>query len=418
MCSERLDPSAGASPRPASRTFDRRGFLKVSAAGLLGVVMLGSSGIGRVFARAGSSPEPSLVAEFEQAAREYGVPVDLLLAMGYVNTRWEMPPPGANAYRMGDPHGWGSYGIMALVQNPYSDTLGEASRLTGIPTEVLVTDRAANIRGGAALLASSAGGYASGEPSDYFGAVAGRGLGAGASYTAVAGIGGGELYAEQVLETLQTGAAKRMLSGEMVTLPLRTPNLGSVYGWYTALSLVPGRRVELHCGQPGSHADRHYSHPRHPGYLRLCGRLVPDAGIRGFGPLRGPVSRWPDSPVRGRREHRLARRHLAHEPEVYMHRARGVLLRPHLVHRRDVPILGEAGCLPLRMVRHPDEPQAHSGPFRGLLYRVPGSLVVVGLLHGSRVVVCLKVECPAPAAAREARTSRTCQGWTDSEHWQ
>jgi hypothetical protein len=233
MCSERTDPSAGASSRSASRAFDRRDFLKISGAGLLGVILLGSAGLGRVFARAGTSPEPSLVAEFEQTAAEYGVPLDLLLAMGYVNTRWEMPAPEANAYRRGDPHGWGSYGIMALVQNPYSDTLGEASRLTGIPEEVLKTDRAANIRGGAALLASSAGGYASGEPSDYFGAVAGRGLGAGTSYTAVAGIGGGELYAEQVFETLQTGAAKRMLSGEMVTLPLRMPDPGSrsFYGW-------------------------------------------------------------------------------------------------------------------------------------------------------------------------------------------
>jgi hypothetical protein len=57
-------------------------------------------------------------------------------------------PPDANEYEEGSLHGWGSYGIMALVQNPYSDTLGEASRLTGIPEEELKTDRAANIRGG------------------------------------------------------------------------------------------------------------------------------------------------------------------------------------------------------------------------------------------------------------------------------
>lgn len=233
MCSECTDPSAEASPRSASRAFDRRDFLKLSGAGLLSVVLLGSAGLGEVFARAGSSPEPSLVAEFEQAAEEYGVPVGLLMAMGYVNTRWEMPPPEANAYRRGDLHGWGSYGIMALVQNPYSDTLGEASRLTGIPQEVLKTDRAANIRGGAALLASSAGRYASGDLSGYFGAVAGRGLGAGRSYAAVAGVGGGELYAEQVFGTLRTGASKRMLSGEMVSLPLRMPSPGirNVYGW-------------------------------------------------------------------------------------------------------------------------------------------------------------------------------------------
>ena len=233
MCSERTDPSSEASPRSASRAFDRRDFLKLSGAGLLGVVLLGSVGLGKVFAQAGLSPEPSLVAEFQQAAEEYGEPVELLMAMGYVNTRWEMPPPEASAYRRGDLHGWGSYGIMALVQNPFSDTLGEASRLTGIPQEVLKTNRAANIRGGAALLASSAGGYASGEPSDYFGAVVGRGLGAGKSYIAVAGIGGGELYAEQVFGTLQTGASKRMSSGEMISLPFRTPNSGiqNIHGW-------------------------------------------------------------------------------------------------------------------------------------------------------------------------------------------
>ena len=232
MCSERTDPPADASPRSASRAFDRRDFLKLSGAGLLGVVLLGSGGLGKVFAQAGPSPEPSLVAEFERAAEEYGVPVELLMAMGYVNTRWEMPPPGASAYRRGDLHGWGSYGIMALVQNPYSDTLGEASRLTGIPREVLKTDRAANIRGGAALLASSAGGYASGL-SGYFGAVVGRGLGAGRSYTAVAGIGGGELYAEQVFGTLRTGAYRRMSSGETVSLPFRTPDTGirNIHGW-------------------------------------------------------------------------------------------------------------------------------------------------------------------------------------------
>jgi hypothetical protein len=233
MCSERTDSSAEASPRSTTRVFDRRDFLKLSGAGLLGVVLLGSVGLGKVFAQAWPSPVPTLVAEFEQAGEEYGVPVELLMAMGYVNTRWEMPPPEASAYRRDDLHGSGSYGIMALVQNPYSDTLGEASRLTGIPQEVLKTDRAANIRGGAALLASSAGGYASGDLSYYFGAVAGRGLGVGKSYTAVAGIGGGELYAEQVFGTLQTGAYKRMSSGETISLPLRLANPGirNIHGW-------------------------------------------------------------------------------------------------------------------------------------------------------------------------------------------
>ena len=225
MCSERTDPSAEASPRSASRAFDRRDFLKLSGAGLLGVVLLGSGGLGKVFAQAGPSPEPSLVAEFEQAAEEYGVPVELLMAMGYVNTRWEMPPPEASAYRWGDLHGLGSYGIMALVQNPYSDTLGEASRLTGIlpggPQDESRREHSGR-RGPCSPVPQE--GTHPGSLSDYFGAVVGRGLGAGKSYIAVAGIGGGELYAEQVFGTLRTGAYRRMSSGETISLPLRMSN--------------------------------------------------------------------------------------------------------------------------------------------------------------------------------------------------
>jgi hypothetical protein len=96
----------------------------------------------------------------------------------------------------------------------------------------LKVDRAANIRGGAALLASSAGGYASGDPSDFYGAVAGRGLAAGQNYSAVSGIGGGALYAEQVFGTLRMGASRTLFSGETVSLPVGVPapGLGNFYG--------------------------------------------------------------------------------------------------------------------------------------------------------------------------------------------
>jgi hypothetical protein len=232
MCSGRHDRSSEASPRAITRAFDRREFLKLAGSGLLGVALLGSVGAARVFAQAGPSPGVSLTAEFKEAAEAYGVPIELLMAMGWVNTRWEMPPPEANEYEEGSLHGWGSYGIMALVQNPYSDTLGEASWLTGFPEEELKTDRAPNILGGAALLASSAGGYVSGDPSDFYGAVAGRGLAAGQDYSAVSGIGGGELYAEQVFGTLRTGASKTLFSGETVSLPGRVPapRIGNLYG--------------------------------------------------------------------------------------------------------------------------------------------------------------------------------------------
>jgi TAT (twin-arginine translocation) pathway-exported protein len=139
-----LESRLGSKPK----MMDRRDFLKLSGAGLAAVALLGS--VRTVFAQEKKpSPGSAIVAEFKEAAEEYGVSMELLMAMGYANTRWEMPPPGANVYAVGDPHGWGSYGIMALAKNPSSNTLGEASRLTGIPEEVLKTDRAEVLQTGA-----------------------------------------------------------------------------------------------------------------------------------------------------------------------------------------------------------------------------------------------------------------------------
>jgi len=92
---------------------DRRDFLRLGGAGLAGAALLGTAG-GRVLAQTDSSPK----VQFESAAREHEVPVELLLAMGYYNTLWEMPPPSTSAYRKGDPEGRGDYGIMQLTQNP------------------------------------------------------------------------------------------------------------------------------------------------------------------------------------------------------------------------------------------------------------------------------------------------------------
>ncbi len=223
MCSKRTGRSRESRLQSGPRAVDRRDFLKLSGAGLAGVALLGSLGSGVTLAQERPSPSFTLVAEFEKAAEEYGVPAEVLMAMGYVNTRWEMPPPEANEYEKGDLHGWGSYGIMALVQNPFSDTLGEASRLTGIAEDELKTSRAANIRGGAALLASSLGAQRPSRLGGFFGAVAGRGRASGKNYQAVAGIGGGKLYAEQVFEALQRGVPEEKLkSGERLSLEARS----------------------------------------------------------------------------------------------------------------------------------------------------------------------------------------------------
>ena len=158
-----------------------------------------------VVSAVGSGPsvdarQTSLADEFDRASREYGVPRDLLLAMGYVNARWEMPPPSTSDYESGDPEGRGNYGVMVLVRNPSRDTLGRASSLTGLSVEALKNDRVSNVNGGSAVLADLAGAQ---KPSDL-----------GGWYDAVSDYGGGALYAEQVCEVLQGRASATIVTSE------------------------------------------------------------------------------------------------------------------------------------------------------------------------------------------------------------
>jgi hypothetical protein len=96
----------------------RRNFLRLSGTRLAGAVLLGSAS-----ARVLAQTRTSLKSEFQSTAAKYEVPKELLMPMGCVNTRWEMPPPEASDYVPGDIHGRGAYGIMQLVQNPWEDTL-------------------------------------------------------------------------------------------------------------------------------------------------------------------------------------------------------------------------------------------------------------------------------------------------------
>jgi N-acetyl-anhydromuramyl-L-alanine amidase AmpD len=166
----------------------------------------------------------SLSDEFARAAEESGVPAEVLKAMGYVNTRWEMPPPDATPYEEGDPHGRGAYGIMQLQQNPSTDTLGEAAGLTGLTEEELKNDRAANVRGAAAVLAQMAG---ENRPQDLNG-----------WFEVVAEYGGGPLYADQVFEVLKTGASATISTGETLEL---SPQPGAESQSVTAQAAASGQ---------------------------------------------------------------------------------------------------------------------------------------------------------------------------------
>ncbi len=207
VCAEYFGTSPEAKPAPG---FDRRRFLRLGATGLAGAVLFGGTSA-RVLAR----KQTTLKSEFASAAARYKVPRVLLFAMGYVNTLWEMPPPGASDYVPGDLHGRGTYGIMQLVQTPWEDTLGVAAALTGLSEEELKTVRAANILGGAAVLADIVG---EDKPSDLNG------------WSEVAAeYGGGDLYAQEVFEILKRGARATISTGERLQLAPQDVEVPQLY---------------------------------------------------------------------------------------------------------------------------------------------------------------------------------------------
>ncbi|MEO6457074.1 MAG: S-layer homology domain-containing protein [Chloroflexia bacterium] len=80
---------------------------------------------------------------FEAAAQRWQVPIEILLAVGYVESRWEQ--------RDWEPSLDKGYGIMHLVDGP-GESLEHAAVLTGLPSTALKHHPEANIEGGAALL--------------------------------------------------------------------------------------------------------------------------------------------------------------------------------------------------------------------------------------------------------------------------
>lgn len=83
----------------------------------------------------------------EAAAKEFGVPAELLMAIGQYETNWTNIGPSID-------RGWG---MMHLVENHYADTLNKAAGLIQVDKDEVRTNMRQNIRGMAALLADAAG---------------------------------------------------------------------------------------------------------------------------------------------------------------------------------------------------------------------------------------------------------------------
>ncbi|MFD5321241.1 N-acetylmuramoyl-L-alanine amidase [Streptomyces sp. NPDC127098] len=200
------------------------------------------------------SDDTTLQAAFAEAADRYGVPESVLLAVSYLESRWdghagaasvtggygpmhltdaatalaESTTRGHHADGTEDPRGDDSRplpaadrpgvdsaaeAVPAAARTPAATTLPRAAALTDIPADELRTDEAANVAGGAALLADAQralGAPASDDPADWYGAVAAY---AGAETREAA-----EVFADDVYDVLATGARRVTDSGQRVTL--------------------------------------------------------------------------------------------------------------------------------------------------------------------------------------------------------
>jgi hypothetical protein len=201
---------------------------------------------------AGAAPPSDRQGEYAAASAEYGVPESVLLAVSYLESRWD-----TNA---GTPSTSGGFGPMHLTdaahlrslavggghhdeggEDPRGDdsrpartpaapaaeaapdaaslqTLDAAAALTGASEEALRTDAAANIRGGAALLTAYQKGLgapagAASDPAAWYGAVA--------RYSGADSVDAAAAFADEVFTTLGAGAARTTDDGQAVTLVAR-----------------------------------------------------------------------------------------------------------------------------------------------------------------------------------------------------
>lgn len=180
-------------------------------------------------APASEKSEPTVAEAFTEAAKEYQVPKDLLLSIGYGETR--LKDHG------GQPSQEAGYGPMHLVSNPTHKTLDQAAELTGLTQAELKKNPVANVQGSAAVLRESA---------DALGLTAAERRDIDAWYPAVADYsgaskdGGAKQYADHVYELLEYGLSTKVGKGEPVSVAPRevAPEQGR-YASVESLDLAP-----------------------------------------------------------------------------------------------------------------------------------------------------------------------------------
>ncbi|MCA1222783.1 N-acetylmuramoyl-L-alanine amidase [Streptomyces sp. 8L] len=202
-------------------------------------------------ARAGA-PNTALQAQFDRAAREFGVPRSVLMAVSYQSSLWES--------HGGEPSTTGSYNVMGLTRvtpgdldrptgqerlshlnmsgdpavmkhfdakralasaapsvdtgDPRLHTLDQAAKLIGRPVGDVRDDTGQSIRAGAALLATyqrAAGRSLSKDPGQWYAAVE--------RYSQSPDAEGAGLFAKRVFDTVRDGQSSVTADGQRVSLP-------------------------------------------------------------------------------------------------------------------------------------------------------------------------------------------------------
>lgn len=180
----------------------------------LGVLIMSGGALAQSKPSATVAAENSVASSFESAARRWGVPMPLLMAVGWVESHWEQ--------RNGEPAADGSYGIMH-VGAAGSDTMERAASLTGLTSDSVRFFEQANIEAGAALLSDISRKISNtkGDPtnlSDWYEAVA--------EYSGSTEPTVRDGYAQEVFRIIKEGVSARLLSGEEIALtPSAVSNL-------------------------------------------------------------------------------------------------------------------------------------------------------------------------------------------------
>jgi len=185
---------------------------------------------------------------FQEAAKEFDVPVELLESIAYAETRWTSHVPKGRLKRNGEPeveidpdphHGMPpSYGIMGLRNDTYFGTsLTQGAALIRVSPDVVMTDVRSNIRAAAALLSQYGARKTKNFPlEDWEGAVA--------RYSGIPQPEIAQIYTYEILTAIRQGR-----EGAGFKVNQRHVEMEKVYG-RDKLRKLSARRITVETGVP------------------------------------------------------------------------------------------------------------------------------------------------------------------------